>query len=1592
MTVALPTQLNPTEQDALVKQIGLALLRGAPQRWASIVVEYRAIGRYMETVGQVTVQDQEGAADLPVSQDITMLFSRLRAGMYREGRGTWFNARYQLDQPSAYNLEYDRDEPTWIQPPPPPAFADDLRIFPREEENVPEWLARRLAALKPPFRVARIFDGKGPNGRPLVNRPQVVDAERESLLRFLDEAPLALPHRGLDTDHLDDEGRQSVPVAFHTDGNWIWPAAVNYYLRAHGVAPEPELVDHIRRSEFALPEVEEHVRANAAAFLNRGRPPRPVPVNGTAPVEAEVPRLPDPRAVQPKVAAVAVPEPDVANAFANAAVAAPKEEMGPFGTTFDAFSPAPVNLETPPPWSRTPAEVEKPDSPWAPKGEDSAEGPRNGHSHAPEQAPWERTPDASEPEDTAKGMQPVAEKSPLEDTAPWQPEVDETVPTPPIKAETDTPWAPQAAEAPAAAEAPWQRTPEVEEPVESAEPWRQDVPARRSEATQAWQPDARKQDEVSPAWQPVESDKGQTNAPWQQQPTAADSGQPSPPWQPQAPETASANGQAGPSWQDRAADAGVQASPAWQPQVADSDSGQAGAPWQQNPDAGTRQQDEAGPAWQQRTAEDAQVSAPWQQDRAADGGAREAGLAWQQQPAEAASDSGQASASWQQNAGARQQDEAGPAWQQRSAEDGAPWQQDREADAGARQQDEDSASRAGSRQQGDASPAWQQTAATEDAQASAPWQQGRTADAEARQQDEASPTWQQQPAKTDDGQGNAPWQGQAAEAGARQQDEASPAWQQQPAATGDAQGNASWQQDRAVDAGARQQDETGPAWQQQSADTDSDNSQASAPWQTSDTGTRQQEHAADAGTRQQVEASSSWQPQAADATSDNSQAGTSWQQTPDTGTRRQDRAADTGARQQDEANPAWQPQAADATSDNSQAGTSWQQNPDTGTRQHDRADDTSTRQQDEASPGWQPQVADAAQASAPWQQTPDTSARQQDEVSAGWQPQVADAAGDNGQGSASWQQERAGDASVHSQGEVASAWQQGETASAPWDGGARDQGQADQSAAAPWRQDGTADAGEQVAPAWQQDRAGDTGAETWQQPANNDQAAAPWQERATDAGAGQQDEAAPWQSDSAADKPAWQPGGHAEQATAPWQPGPADTAEQAPWQQAEVPEQARAPWQPEPEQDTPWQPQAQESSPTWQQGTSPEQPEQNADATWQPAPEALPVRQPNAPWQAAEQAQPVAPWQPAAEQQKWQDTPEADVAHSAAPQEAGLTRGQAAIAEQAGVDLPAPPREPATKDMRTPPAAALPSQGPAADVVARLRTRLTELGVSPSRYRMGSPSEAAWTMEQTGEGWRVGWFDDRYVAPAVFEDVADASAFLLGKLLLDSGATPAPAVIPQDPGPSTVQASLAELEAERSADLFTPPRRPEPNATVAAPTPVFDDDDDDFTPRRPQQRQLPRKPEPAVRRQEPARQEPARQEPVVHRTEPTGRKQQEWPIQPKPGEPPLTLFRGKQLMELPPGTEIDRYGEPAGNLTYAAGTPFERRSLVPEWVNRPYRAYRVVKPTEALTGVAIPWFDQPGGGVAYLLKRSIGELLDHGHLVEVDDRDAPTLP
>ncbi|EOD58743.1 hypothetical protein H480_42690, partial [Amycolatopsis vancoresmycina DSM 44592] len=105
-------------------------------------------------------------------------------------------------------------------------------------------------------------------GRPLVRRPPVPPAEVEPVLAYLDAAPVILASRSNGPDAFDPARTDAVPLNFRTDGVWAWPGAVAYYLREHGVPPDPELVAHLRARRFAAPaEVTEAAKDLALAAI-----------------------------------------------------------------------------------------------------------------------------------------------------------------------------------------------------------------------------------------------------------------------------------------------------------------------------------------------------------------------------------------------------------------------------------------------------------------------------------------------------------------------------------------------------------------------------------------------------------------------------------------------------------------------------------------------------------------------------------------------------------------------------------------------------------------------------------------------------------------------------------------------------------------------------------------------------------------------------------------------------------------------------------------------------------------------------------------------------------------------------------------------------------------------------------------------------------------------------------------------------------------------------------------------------------------------------------------------------------------------------
>ncbi|NYH78454.1 hypothetical protein FHR84_001779 [Actinopolyspora biskrensis] len=294
-----PTAISPEEQEQIARRIGVLLLQEAPEDWQQVTVEYRATGEYHDLLAEVTLQDGDSRAWEP-PEELNGIFEHLREGMYRPDVGTWLSALYTVERPSSYRIDINFDEePQWQQPLPPEAYAEELRRYPRSEDNVPDWMSARLTSTQssdalpvreprrpdaelpgrpephedvpageeaavPRLTTARVFDDADERGRPLVqSRPPLSPQESEPLLRYLESAPVVLPAESYGPDRLDPNRPEAVPDSWHSDGTWLWPGAVPYYLAQYGMPPQPELVQHVRSASFTVVELDPAVHEAA---------------------------------------------------------------------------------------------------------------------------------------------------------------------------------------------------------------------------------------------------------------------------------------------------------------------------------------------------------------------------------------------------------------------------------------------------------------------------------------------------------------------------------------------------------------------------------------------------------------------------------------------------------------------------------------------------------------------------------------------------------------------------------------------------------------------------------------------------------------------------------------------------------------------------------------------------------------------------------------------------------------------------------------------------------------------------------------------------------------------------------------------------------------------------------------------------------------------------------------------------------------------------------------------------------------------------------------------------------------------------------
>jgi hypothetical protein len=122
----------------------------------------------------------------------------------------------------------------------------------------------------PPIQIADVFDSVDSAGGPgfVATRPTLDEPERTAVLRYLDTAsPLLMTTAVM--DDVVNQHRAVVPMSFRTDGQWIWTDAVGYYLRHYALAPDPQLLQHIRTGRYEVRAVDPVAQHRSLAALQR---------------------------------------------------------------------------------------------------------------------------------------------------------------------------------------------------------------------------------------------------------------------------------------------------------------------------------------------------------------------------------------------------------------------------------------------------------------------------------------------------------------------------------------------------------------------------------------------------------------------------------------------------------------------------------------------------------------------------------------------------------------------------------------------------------------------------------------------------------------------------------------------------------------------------------------------------------------------------------------------------------------------------------------------------------------------------------------------------------------------------------------------------------------------------------------------------------------------------------------------------------------------------------------------------------------------------------------------------------------------------
>ncbi|MDI6519605.1 hypothetical protein QMA61_25800 [Streptomyces coelicoflavus] len=139
------SEMELDEQSRCIQEALQGLVSRAPEGWSELRYAYRSTVGFSNSDLEFTMRDgSKEAGTAPVA--VFDALDDLRHAMHELEKGTWFTALITADSSLRYRANFDYDsEPHFVPQINAASYLDDMRHFPRTEENTPDWLKRRLA-------------------------------------------------------------------------------------------------------------------------------------------------------------------------------------------------------------------------------------------------------------------------------------------------------------------------------------------------------------------------------------------------------------------------------------------------------------------------------------------------------------------------------------------------------------------------------------------------------------------------------------------------------------------------------------------------------------------------------------------------------------------------------------------------------------------------------------------------------------------------------------------------------------------------------------------------------------------------------------------------------------------------------------------------------------------------------------------------------------------------------------------------------------------------------------------------------------------------------------------------------------------------------------------------------------------------------------------------------------------------------------------------------------------------------------------------------------------------------------------------------